>query len=175
MTERARTTYLASPEAVTLHATFVRNVSERMHKLGWVHGERTRGGARPGSIDLTRLSRESGLPQRTVENLMGLANQPTLVGAAAIAAALNVRLDTLLGQEGDFGMAPASDAPSGQLACIHTRQHLPARTVCAKCADKWQSYQNRLRALYEANRKAATEEWDKENVGINLTAEEKAQ
>lgn len=152
--------YTRRSDAVALHKTFVENVEARLSilKPEWTTPD---GGARRHyALRYKWLSDKSGVPVRTVENLMTLSNQPTMVGAAKIAAALGVGLDTLLGQE-DFGRAPSSDAKA-TLACIHIKK-VSGMMVCAECLSKWQSYQQRLRALYETNRTQQRETWDAEN------------
>lgn len=178
MTERAPS-YLASPRAVSIHATFVANVSRVMRERGWVHAanpetwkqhspaQMARVASLP-RLNLDRLSEASGIPKRTVENIMREDNQPTMVGAAAIAQALGVPLDELCGMGRDWGMGPGgeplprADGLEGGattppvLECIHVRRWLPGRRFCARCHTAWSTFQSRKRELYEANRRAAT-------------------
>lgn len=155
--------YTREASAVSLHETFVTNVRRLMVEKGWTKSAGTLAQGIPGNtrIDLIRLAEASGIPHRTVENLMTLNNQPTMVGAAKIAQALGTSLDTLLGQE-DIFTAP-SISRSSELACIHSRAHLPGKFVCEPCLSKWQSYQRRLRELYERRHSGNRGEWDTEN------------
>lgn len=183
-----KTPYTRSPRAVALHQTFVANVSRVMREKGWVHPPRsaTLAGGQPGQLDIDRLSRASGVPKRTMENIMGANNQPTMVGAAGIAAALGVSLDKLCGMPSTWGFSEpqrlsltdtspdlGASTPS-RMECIHTSRHTPGMSVCAPCLQKWQSYQTRLRTLYEDNRRARTAEWDAAHPNLSLTPEEKA-
>lgn len=148
------TGYLKTDSAQRLHATFVANVEARMRVLGWVYPEDM---PHAGKVRLALLAEKSGVPFRTIENLMRLNNQPSLVGAAAVAEALGVRLDTLLGQEGDFGPSVSSEG-NGALACIHVTAHAPGMFVCGSCLRAWQRFQAKKRELWEAQRRTATDE-----------------
>lgn len=167
-TQRARN-YTDTEGARSLHATFVANVFKRLGELGRLHtmSERRDDGLAKGNAvgrpDYEWLTAQSGIPRRTLENLLNLHNQPTMVGAAKIAAALCVGLDTLLGQE-DFGRIVPS---TGALECIHATG---TDRVCPACLSKWQSYQRRLRTLYEERRAADTAQWETNN--INVRAEQ---
>lgn len=162
---RARS-YTDTESARSLHATFVANVFKRLAELGQLHPSLTPSGhAIPGVSGRPNyewLSGQSGIPRRTLENLLNLHNQPTMVGAAKIAQAIGVPLDTLLGQE-SFGRV---DAATGALECIHSDKWKPGFAVCPSCLAKWQSYQQRLRDLYETNRFNHTEKWNAENVNV---------
>lgn len=151
--------YTASERAVALHRTFVANVDARMRELGWIV---TRQGVGFGKPDLNRLADASGIPKRTVENLMRGGNQPSMVGAAAIARALGRPLDTLLGMDPTWGYG---EAPNGSavLECIDTPRHLPGMRVCQSCLDKWNDFQTRKRELYEKSRVRAAVEADTRN------------
>lgn len=155
--------YLSTSKSVQLHETFVRNVRARMMDLGWTDN---RGGGKMGQHNEHQpswviLAEKSGIPYRTVQNLMTLSNQPTMVGAAAIARAVGISLDKLLGQE-DVFTAP-SISRSSELACIHNSRHLEGKFVCQSCLTKWQDYQQRLRNLHEKRREEHREDWTAEN------------
>lgn len=151
----AGTGYLKTDSAQRLHATFVANAEARMRELGWIYADNVPQHAGKPRIKL--LADKSGLPFRTVENLMRLGHQPSLVGAAAVAQALGVRLDTLLGQENDFGPGVSSEG-NGALVCVHTHAHTPNSQVCGSCLRAWQRFQARKRELWEAQRRTATDE-----------------
>jgi len=159
---RTGTSYLSTPSARNLHETFVANVTRIMKERGLV----TVKGGHQGQPNLVWLSEASGVPKRTVENLMGQYNQPTMVGAAAIARALGVPLDELLGMDKEWGF---KDLPVNQrhttrvLQCVHETRWMTNATFCKSCLDKWQNYQRRLNALYEANRKGRSAEWADED------------
>ncbi len=165
MTSERAPTYLASERAVSLHRTFIENVERIMRERGWIYAA---GEGPVGKVSLTKLTELSGLPDRTVANIMQQRNQPTMVGAAAIAQALGVPLDELCGMGRDWGMGPGGeplprtdDLDGGAttppvLECIHVRRWLPGRRFCARCHTAWSTFQSRKRELYEANRRAAT-------------------
>lgn len=156
-------TYTREASAVSLHETFVANVTRLMRERGLVHPPSS-GPGKAGKINFPWLVEHADVPRRTVENIMTLSNQPTMVGAARIAAALGTSLDALLSIE-DTYTAP-SLSRSSELACIHPAAHLPDKFVCAKCLAKWQSYQRRLRELYETQRGGARTEWAAENRAV---------
>lgn len=171
--ERARN-YTNTEAARSLHATFVANVFKRLAAMGRLHGgAQLSGEGTPLALGRPMydwLSAESGIPRRTLENLLNLHNQPTMVGAAAIAKALGVGLDTLLGQP-TFGMSEpqaviindvergATSSPA--LECFHAKPG--GARVCETCLAKWRAYQQRLRALYETSRAQHRDGWDAEN------------
>lgn len=160
---RPGTSYLSDARSVALHETFVRNVMTRLNELGllWqradipsANGAMTTQFGRPKFEELERMS---GVPYRTLQNMLNLNNSPTLAGAARLARAIGVPLDKLLGQE-DCGV-PTSTALGNRLVCWHNmRDNKP--DACEKCTRAWQSYQSRLRALYEANRAEARQDAD---------------
>lgn len=142
--------YLSSSRSIALHETFVANVQRIMTERN-LGATRDANAVHRTSRQINWLAEHSGIPVRTVENLMRLNNQPTMVGAAAIARALNVPLDTLLGQDPAMFTAP-NLSRSSTIACIHSSSHLPDMQVCQSCLSKWQSYQRRLSDLYETAR-----------------------
>lgn len=169
-----KSTYLASKRAVDLHCTFVNNVYKAMLEKGWTCSPFS--GNRAGKPHLARLAKESGVPYRTVENLMRLDNQPTMVGAAQIAQALGESMDKLLGLTTISYTTPSglTDHPdvgsttSPRLVCVHSPTE-----ACARCRRRWLLAQRCLNELYEVNRAVAREAWDAVNKGINLTPEER--
>ncbi len=148
--ERAAS-YLVSPRSVALHATFVANVKRIMIERGHVYAPQA--GNRGGGVSINWLAEASGVPHRTIENLMRENHQPSMVGAAAIAEALGVSMDELCG-------LATTRTDDDRLTCIHAARHLPHIPVCQKCLTKWQSYQRRLNELHHAARVVAAQAAD---------------
>lgn len=165
--------YTSAPDAVRVYETFVSNVMLALAARGLVWTEAEVGTAarasQAGRPKYDAIAALTGLTRRTLENILNTRNQPSMVGAAAIARALGVSLDELCGLAPTWGFTPDQSAvavgedgkdvgatPSPRMQCIHTSRWPPGLTVCPSCLEKWTSYQSRLRALYEANRREAT-------------------
>jgi len=125
--------YLSSPEAVALADTYVANVRALMAQRGW---------------STKKLSAETSINDSTIRNILCSSVTPSLIGAAAIAAALGTTVDRLL------GLPPEADLRDERLFCLHTAVWVEGTTACPNCLTAWRRIQDAKQRLYVENRAA---------------------
>lgn len=92
------------------------------------------------------LARESSVPLRTIQNILGTRHAPSLLGAAHIAKALGTTVDHLC------GLPEAVSIVGATLFCIHVDDHLPGQQVCLACHTIWYDIQKAKNESYSDDR-----------------------
>lgn len=130
-----RRSYITSPEARDISDAFADNVNAILAARAWTQGY---------------LAQVSGVPKRTIENMLAQLNSVTLPAAVMVARALDVSLSDLTGQTVQFFIQREGQPV---LQCHHTDRHMKdskgeSRGVCPACLSSWSIVQQRKSAKY---------------------------
>lgn len=123
--------YLSAPEGLALVAVFQERAKALLAQRGMTYAQ---------------LSEASGVPFRTVDNMLRPnGTSPSLIGAAAVAQVLGTTVDHLCGLD-------TAVVENDRLVCLHTPHWMAGTTACPQCTSAWRNIQRIKSDLYAANR-----------------------